>query len=91
MAVIFADIFKCIFFLNENAWIAIKFSLTCIFNGAIDNIPAVIQIKAWRRQGGDGYIIDAHISHLASVSSVHPVVKHLLSKELYCFPNTAIH
>ena len=35
------DIFKCIF-LNENAWISLKISL---------NIPALVQIMAWRRPG----------------------------------------
>ena len=44
------DIFKCIF-LNENAWISIKISLKFVLNGLINNISALIQIMAWRRQG----------------------------------------
>ena len=44
------DIFKCIF-LNENAWIAIKISLKFVPKGPISNIPALVQIMAWRRPG----------------------------------------
>ena len=43
-------IFKCIF-LNENVWISIKVSLTFVPNGPINNIPALVQIMAWRRSG----------------------------------------
>ena len=44
------DIFKCIF-LNENVWIPIKISLKFVHKGPINNIPALVQIMAWRRQG----------------------------------------
>ena len=40
------DIFKC-FFLNENVWISIKISLKDLIN----NVPALVQIMAWRRPG----------------------------------------
>ena len=47
----FADnIFKCIF-LNENVWIPIKISLKFVPKGPINNIPALVQIMAWRRSG----------------------------------------
>ena len=46
----FADIFKCIF-LNENVWIPIKMSLKFVPKGPINNIPALVQIMAWRRPG----------------------------------------
>ena len=47
----FADeIFKCIF-LYENAWILIKISLKFVPKGPINNIPALVQIMAWRRPG----------------------------------------
>ena len=47
----FADnIFKHIFF-NENVWISIKISLKFVPKGPIYNIPALIQIMAWRRPG----------------------------------------
>ena len=44
------DIFKCIF-LNENVWISIKISLKLVPKGPINNIPALVQIMAWRRPG----------------------------------------
>ena len=44
------DIFKCVF-LNENVWTSIKISLKFIPKGSIDNIPALVQIMAWRRPG----------------------------------------
>ena len=45
------DIFKRIFF-NEDAWISIKISLKFVLKGPINNIPALVQIMAWRRSGG---------------------------------------
>ena len=44
------DTFKCIF-LNENARISIKISLKFVPKGPINNIPALVQIMAWRRPG----------------------------------------
>ena len=44
------DIFKWIF-LNENVWIPIKISLKFVPKGPINNIPALVQIMAWRRPG----------------------------------------
>ena len=44
------DIFKCIF-LHENVWIPIKISLKFVPKGPINNIPALVQIMAWRRPG----------------------------------------
>ena len=44
------DIFKGIF-LNKNAWIPIKISLKFVPQGPIKNIPALVQIMAWRRPG----------------------------------------
>ena len=44
------DIFKCIF-LNENVSIAIKILLKFVPKGPINNIPALVQIMAWRRPG----------------------------------------
>ena len=44
------DIFKCIF-LNENLCISIEISLKFVAKGPISNIPALVQIMAWRRPG----------------------------------------
>ena len=44
------DIFNCIF-LNENVWILIKISLKFVPKNPINNIPALVQIMAWRRPG----------------------------------------
>ena len=44
------DIFKRIF-MNENKWISIKISLKFVPKGPINNIPALVQIMAWRREG----------------------------------------
>ena len=44
------DIFKCIF-LNENVWIPNKISLKFVLKGPINDIPALVQIMAWRRPG----------------------------------------
>ena len=51
MAVILADdISKCIFF-NENLSISITISPKFVPKGPINNIPALVQIMAWRRPG----------------------------------------
>ena len=44
------DIFKSIF-VNENAQILIKLSLTFVPKAPINNIPALVQIMVWRRPG----------------------------------------
>ena len=44
------DSFKCIS-LNQNVWISIKIPLKFVPKGSINNIPALVQIMAWRRPG----------------------------------------
>ena len=44
------DTFKRIFF-NENVRISIKISLKFVPKGPISNIPALVEIMAWRRPG----------------------------------------
>ena len=44
------DIFKRLF-LNENIWIPMKISLKFVPKCSINNIPALVQIMAWRRPG----------------------------------------
>ena len=50
------DIFKCIF-LNENVWISNSISLKCVLEDPINNIPALVQIMAWRRPGNQWWFI----------------------------------
>ena len=38
-------------FVNENIWIPIKISLKFVPKGSINNIPALVQIMAWRCPG----------------------------------------
>ena len=45
-----AAIFQCIF-VNENVWISIEISLNFVPSGPTDNIPALVQMMAWRRPG----------------------------------------
>ena len=44
------DSFKWIF-LNENVWNSIEVSLKFVPKGPINNIPALVQVMAWRRPG----------------------------------------
>ena len=44
------DTFKHIF-LNDNVWISLKISLKFVPRVRINNIPALVQIMAWRRPG----------------------------------------
>ena len=47
----FADDTFIRIFLNEDARISIKISLKFVPKGPINNIPALVQIMAWRRSG----------------------------------------
>ena len=75
MAANFADnIFKYIFF-NENVWVSIKISLKFVRKGPINNMPALVQIMAWRRPGDKplsdpmmAEFSDAYMHHSASMS-----------------------
>ena len=49
------DTFKCVF-LNENTCISINISLKFVPKGSIHNIPALVQIMAWRRQATRHYL-----------------------------------
>ena len=68
------DVFKCNF-LNENVWIPIKNSLKFVPRGPFNNIPALVQIMAWRRTGdkplSEPMMIqfnDTYMRHSASMS-----------------------
>ena len=60
------DIFKCIF-LDENVRISIKISLKFIPKGTINNIPALVQIMAWRRPGDKPLSEPVMVSLLAHI------------------------
>ena len=49
-AILAIDILKCIF-LNENVTISIQISVKFVPKASIDNKPALVQLKAWRRIG----------------------------------------
>ena len=51
-------------FLKEHIWISIKILLECVPKGAINNIPALVHIMAWRRLG------DKPLSELMMVRSL---------------------
>ena len=62
-------------FLNENLWISIKIPLKFVPKGPINNIPALVQVIAWRRPGdkqlSDPMMVkftDAYMRHPASMS-----------------------
>ena len=60
------DISNCIS-LIENIWIPIKISLKFVPGGPINNIPALVQIMAWRRQGDkplSGPMMDSLPTHI---------------------------
>ena len=68
----FADnIFKCIF-LNENVWIALKISLEFVPKVRINNIPALVQIMAWRRPGDKPLSEPMMISLLTHICVTRP-------------------
>ena len=62
-------------FVNENVLTLIKISLKFVPRGSINNIPALVQIMAWRQPGAKPLsepetvqFTDAYISHSASMS-----------------------
>ena len=63
------DIFNCIFF-NENAWILNKISLRFVPKGPINNIPALVQIMAWRWPGEPSFAQEM-ACHLCGVDVLH--------------------
>ena len=67
------DIFLCIF-LNENEGHSIEISLKFVPKVPINNIPALVQIIAWRRPGDKPLsepmmvVLPTHMRHSASMS-----------------------
>ena len=65
------DIFRFIF-LNENIRIAINISLSFVPKGRIDNIPASVQIMAWRRSGDKPLSEPMMVSLLTHICGTRP-------------------
>ena len=92
---LFADDTLKRIFLNENIRISIKISLKFVPKGPINNIPALVQIIAWRRSGGKPLAEPMMVSLLTHICVTRPqwvkvkVVKHALNIiqrfEQYCF------
>ena len=65
------DILKC-FYLNENVWISITTSLKFVRKGLINNIPALVQIMAWRRPGDKPLSEPVLVSLLTHLCATRP-------------------
>ena len=65
------NIFKWIF-LNENVWILIKISLKFVPKGRINNIPALVEIMAWRRPGNKPLSEPMMVSLLTHICITRP-------------------
>ena len=65
------DIFKCIF-LNENEWISPRISLKFVPKVRINNIPALVQIMAWRRSGNKPLSEPMMVSLLTHICVTRP-------------------
>ena len=65
------DLFKCIF-VNENAWISLKISLKFVPKVQINNIPALVQIMAWRRPGDKPLFETMMVSLLTHICVTRP-------------------
>ena len=68
----FADnIFKCIFS-NENEWFSPRISLKFVPKVRINNIPALVQIMAWRRPGDKPLSEPVMVSLLTHICVTRP-------------------
>ena len=65
------DIFKCIF-MKEVIWISIEISLNFVPKGPINNIPALVQIMAWRQPGDKPWCEPILVSLLTLVCVIRP-------------------
>ena len=65
------DIFNCIF-LNENVWISSKITLKFVPKGRSNNIPALVQIMAWRRPGDKPLFEQMIVSFLTHICVTRP-------------------
>ena len=83
------DILKCIF-LNENVWIPIKISLKSAPKGPINNIPALVQIMAWRRPGDKPLSEPTMVSLLMQICATRPQWVNTMMIHCFCQSNTQI-
>ena len=60
-------------FLNENVIISIKISLNFVLKGPINNIPALVQIMAWRRSGDKPLSEPMMVSLLTHICVTRPL------------------
>ena len=78
------DIIKYIF-LNENVWIPIKISLKFVPKGRINNIPALVQIMAWRRPGDKPLSEPMMVSLPTHICVTRPQWVNDAELEFWCF------
>ena len=79
------DSFKWILFI-ENASISIKMSLMFVSKGLINNIPALVQIMAWRRAGNKPLSEPMPVRLLTYICVTRPQwVKHFWSQGILRF------
>ena len=76
------DMFKWIF-LNENVYILIQISLKFVLNGPINNIPALVQIMAWRRPGDNPLFEPMMVSLLTHLCVTRPQWVNVLQGWIY--------
>ena len=74
MDIISQTIFSSAFSLIEKVWITIKILLKFVSEGPTDNIPGLVQVMAWHRQGNKplsepmmAQFTDASMRHSASM------------------------
>ena len=78
------DTFKCIF-VNEKVRISIKFSLKFVPKVPINNIPALVQIMAWRRPGDKPLSEPVMVSLLTHICVTPPQwVKQFFMSLVWC-------
>ena len=79
------DIFNCIC-LNEMVWISINISLKFVPKGPIHNIPALVQIMAWRRSGDKPLSEPMMVSSLTHICVIRPQwVKYMFQWIIWVF------
>ena len=78
------NVFKCIF-LNENVWISLKISLKFVPKVPINNIPALVQILAWRRSGDKPLSEPMMVSILTHIYVTRPQWVNFSDEEIFYF------